>query len=57
MTQDEIKNKLDDLRFEISVEMTEESIRTGYNSVHYEVLCGQMELLEGIYNLLGIEGA
>lgn len=53
MTNEEIK-KLKDLRYELEQEMGEEFARRGANTPKYDVLLGQMELLDGIYSLLNI---
>ena len=54
MEKEEIKEKLDYLKHEIEIEIGEWIYEHGYTA-HYDILSGQMELLQGIYNLLGID--
>lgn len=55
MTKEEIKEKLDSLKYEIEGDMGECSYRKGTASQQYDKLLAQYELLEGIYELFGIE--
>lgn len=55
ITKAQIKEKLDNLKYEIETEYGEILYRNGSNSVSCDVFRGQLELLDGIYTLFEID--